>query len=56
MKSLMNLMRKLIFTAANLHFTVHAYTTVPGKLNSVADAISRFQMDKFQKLAPEADS
>jgi hypothetical protein len=26
-----------------------------GKLNSIADAISRFQMDKFRKLAPDAD-
>lgn len=54
-KPIMNLMRKRTSTAANLHFTVHAYTTVPGKLNTVADAISRFQMDKFRKLAPEAD-
>ena len=51
----MNFMRKRTSTAANLHFAVHAYKTVPGKLNTVADAISRFQMDKFRKLAPEAD-
>lgn len=50
----MKLMRKRTFTAANLHFTIRAQH-IPGKLNTVAEAISSFQMEKFRKLAPEAD-
>jgi hypothetical protein len=53
-KTIMKLMRKLTFCAASCQFTVHA-KHIPGKLNSIADAISRFQMDKFRKLAPDAD-
>ena len=44
------LKRKMTITAANLQLTMHAQ---PGKLNTVSDAISGFQMDKCQKLAPE---
>lgn len=36
----------------NVHFSaVH----VPGKLNVIADSLSRFQWDRFRAVAPEAD-
>ena len=53
-KTIMKLMRKLTWCSATFNFTIHAQH-VPGSLNSVADAISRFQMDRFCRLAPSAD-
>ena len=52
--SIMKLMRKLTFTAAQLNFTVHA-KHIPGHTNCTADALSRFQMTRFRQLAPQAD-
>lgn len=52
---IMKLMRKLTLQSALCNFTVHA-EHIPGKHNSIADAISRFQMVKFRGLAPKADS
>ena len=49
-KTIMKLMRKLTWCSATFNFTIHAQH-VPGSLNSVADAISRFQMDRFRRLA-----
>ena len=37
------LMRMLTWLSAQYNFTVHA-EHVPGKLNAIADALSRFQM------------
>ena len=54
-KVIMKLLRRLTWCAAKHNFTVHAQH-VPGKLNSVADALSRFQMETFRKLAPKADT
>ena len=51
---IMKLMRKLTWCSAINNFTIHA-KHVPGCFNSTADAISRFQMNKFRKLAPNAD-
>ena len=48
------LMRMLTWLAAKYNFTVHA-EHIPGKLNDIADAISRFQMKKFRRLAPDTD-
>ena len=48
------LMKMLTWLAAKYNFTVHA-EHVPGKLNGIADAISRFQMKKFRRLAPDTD-
>ena len=48
------LMRMLTWITAQCNFTVHA-EHVPGKLNDIADAISRFQMKKFRSLAPDTD-
>ena len=53
-KIINKLMRKLTWFAAQYSFTVHA-EHVPGKLNNIADAISRFQIKRFRSLAPQAD-
>lgn len=53
-KSIMKLMRKLTWQAAGSNFTIHAQH-IPGIFNSKADALSRFQMDRFRRLAPTAD-
>lgn len=53
-KSIMKLMRKLTWCAAYNNFTIHAQH-IPGVSNSKADALSRFQMDKFRRLVPTAD-
>ena len=52
--SIMKLMRKLTYLSCVLNFTVHA-KHIPGVKNEIADALSRFQMDKFFRLAPQAD-
>ena len=48
------LMRMLTWITAQCNFTVHV-EHVPGKLDDIADAISRFQMKKFRSLAPDTD-
>ena len=53
-KIINKLIRKLTWLAAQYSFTVHA-EHVPGKLNNIADAISRFQIKRFRSLAPQAD-
>ena len=50
----MKLMRKLTWSSAVNNFTVHA-KHLPSRDNSVADALSRFQMDRFRRLKPTAD-
>ena len=50
----MTLVRKLYLHAALSHFSVsfkHVFTYD----NPIADALSRFQMSRFRKLAPHAD-
>ena len=49
----MNLMRTLLMFAAQHHFTI-TMQHLPGKINSLADAISRKQFTKFFSLAPQA--
>ena len=53
-QSIMKLMRKLTYHSAVNNYTVHA-KHIPGRYNSISDAISRFQMTKFRALAPSAD-
>ena len=52
---IMRLMRKLTWISAVHNFTVHA-KHLPSRENSIADAISRFQMEKFRQLKPTADT
>ena len=53
-KSIMKLMRKLTFHAATHHFIIHAQH-IPGINNNIADSLSRYQMQKFRILAPDAE-
>ena len=47
-------MRKLTWSAAIGNYTVQA-KHILGVNNSIADALSRFQMSRFRKIAPWAD-
>ena len=49
---LMLLIRPLALLCMNFNVTVKA-KYIPGPLNKVADALSRFQMQQFQRLLPE---
>ena len=50
----MTLVRTLYFCAA--HYNMHVMIThIIGTNNCIADAISRFQMDRFRSLAPHAN-
>ena len=51
---LMTLLRKSFFTAAQNNFTV-TIKHLPGTKNSIADAISRMQFQRFFSLAPQAN-
>ena len=51
---LMTLLRKLFFIAAQNNFTV-TIKHIPGTKNSIADAISRMQLQRFFSLAPQAN-
>lgn len=53
-KSIMKLMRKLTFHAATHHFIIHAQH-IPGINNNIADSLSRYQMQKFRIIAPDAE-
>lgn len=48
------LLRHLVLTCLRINCFVSA-VHVPGVDNSVADALSRFQWDRFRQLAPEAE-
>ena len=51
--SVMQLLRCLFFVCAQHNFTLSAQH-VAGTANSVADSLSRHQMERFRQLAPEA--
>ena len=51
---IMKLMRKLVMCAAHGNFAIYS-EHVAGKLNSIADSLSRFQLQRFHQLAPNAD-
>ena len=53
--TIMTLVRKLFFIAATHHFTIH-FSHIQGVNNSIADALSRNDITRFRKLAPNADS
>ena len=51
---MMDLLRHL--TLLNLQHGIYICAVhIPGKHNDIADAISRFQYQRFRQLAPEAD-
>jgi hypothetical protein len=52
--AMMQLMRRMVLVAAKNNFAFAA-EFIPGKDNNIADALSRFQFDRFRQLAPEAD-
>ena len=49
----MKLMRRLVIVAATCNFHFLA-AHLPGKTNIKADALSRLDLQKFHRLAPEA--
>jgi len=49
----MSLVRKIFLIAAKLKFSL-SMKHIMGYNNLTADAISRFQLQRFRKLAPEA--
>ena len=51
---LMSLVRRLFLFAANNNFSM-SFKHILGHYNEVADALSRFQVDRFKSLAPLAD-
>ena len=53
-KTIMKLMRRLVIVSAISNFQFVA-VHVPGTINLIADSLSRHQLQKFRKLAPEAD-
>ena len=50
----MTLIRKLVFITMKYNFQFKALH-VAGSSNEIADALSRFQQDRFFALAPSAD-
>ena len=50
----MSLIRKIYLLAAKLQFTI-SFKHILGVSNPIADALSRFQVNRFQQLAPHAD-
>jgi len=53
--AIMRLMRRLVIVAATYNFQFLAAHS-PGCTNSIADALSRLNLQKFRQLAPEAAS
>jgi hypothetical protein len=51
---IMKLMRRLTWCAARFNFVILA-KHLPGIANDISDSLSRSQMERFWKLAPEAD-
>ncbi len=50
----MSLLRNLFYIAAKHEFTVNV-KHIPGVNNTLADRLSRLQLDKFRNMAPNAD-
>lgn len=51
---IMHLIRELFLLTAKFNFRVSA-THIPGKTNAIADALSRFNLQEFRRLAPQAN-
>ena len=54
-KPIMSLIRSTFLIAAKNQFSL-SLKYIPGKTNTAADLISRFQVNKFLTLMPDADS
>ena len=52
--TIMKLMRRLVMCAAHFNFAIYS-EHLPGKINLIADSLSRLQMEKFHQLAPDAE-
>jgi hypothetical protein len=50
---IMKLVRQFVLQCLKVNLTFYA-RHIPGKLNNIADALSRFQMERFRQLAPAA--
>ena len=50
----MHLIRELFLLSARFNFRISA-THIPGKTNAIADALSRFNLKEFRRLAPHAN-
>ena len=50
-REIMSLIRRLTMFSAKYNFAVHA-VHLPGKYNNIPDALSRYQMRRFQELPP----
>ena len=51
---IMKLMRRLTWLAAKHNFFIYS-KHIPGVQNDISDALSRFQVNRFRQLAPEAE-
>jgi len=54
LKHVMKLVRPLVLMLMRFNIQVRALH-IEGKLNDIADSLSRFQMGRFRRLAPSAD-
>jgi hypothetical protein len=45
----------LLMCAATYNFAIYS-EHLPGKLNFLADSLSRFQIEKFRQLAPDSEA
>ena len=50
----MQLVRPFVLQCLHFNVTVKA-VHVPGRFNDIVDALSRFQMNRFRRAAPDAD-
>ena len=51
---IMKFVRRLVWCEAKFNFTIRA-SYIPTGRNGIADSLSRFQMERFRRLAPQAD-
>ena len=51
--NIMHLIRELFLVMAKFNFRVSA-RHIPSKTNTIADALSRFNLQEFHRLAPQA--
>jgi hypothetical protein len=52
-REIMSLIRRLTMCSAKYNFIEDA-VHLPGRYNNIADALSRYQMRRFQELTPQS--